>query len=674
MFARILFSITLTLSIISCNKQVQKSSDIPDGIDSLLKLAEDRVDKTVDVSEHLNQAYTLNKKINNDSVYCRKLLDIAYSAYMTNHLKIFLTTNSEALSFAKSIKDTFAMGDSHWNFGNYYGDNDNLDSAYFHYHEAEKYFDAIDHSSFSGKMHYNMAVILGRIKDYPESEKETYQAITAYGKTGNDLSLYRCYNHLGLIFIDLEEYDNAAESFDQAMTHLQKRDDQNERMPGLLNNIGLLYARQGMYDKGLEYFQKGLDFKDLKSNNLELYARLLDNHAYYSFLNDNDPGSEVHLLKSLQLRDSTGNQAGVTISKIRLAEFYNANDNTDKALKYAQDAYETAVLTGYNRDKLNALNLLADLNPSKARDYSREYISLSDSLYKLERNERNKFARIRFETDEFKEQNVKLYREKNWIIILSFLLVAILMLIHFLRLQKSKNKELQLVNEQKLANEKIYELLLKQQSEHEEGKIEERNRISRELHDGILGKLFGLRMRLGFAAYENKTDLQEKSKEYITEIQEVETEIRNISHELNMNTFLGNRNFTLVLQHLFETYRLNGAFKIEADLKEDIEWNRVSEKIKVNLYRILQESLQNISKHAEAKVVVISLSQNGDQLEASIEDNGRGFVISKKSKGIGIKNLRDRVANCNGHIEIASKVNEGTKIEITLPLNDEDEN
>src|SRR5690606_27519289 len=110
---------------------------------------------------------------------------------------------------------------------------------------------------------------------------------------------------------------------------------------------------------------------------------------------------------------------------------------------------------------------------------------------------REQFARIRFETDEYIQENEQLLLERTIVFVLGIGLIVILSLLYFLRLQRVRNKQLLLEKEQQIANEEIYKLMLAQQSKLEEGRLNERFRISEELHDGVLSKIYGTRMGLG---------------------------------------------------------------------------------------------------------------------------------------------------------------------------------
>ncbi|WP_408044254.1 sensor histidine kinase [Tenacibaculum litopenaei] len=207
------------------------------------------------------------------------------------------------------------------------------------------------------------------------------------------------------------------------------------------------------------------------------------------------------------------------------------------------------------------------------------------------------------------------------------------------------------------------EVLIKQ----EEQRAEERQRISEELHDGVLGKLFGTRMGLGFLDL-SKSESKEKYQSFLDELQEIEKEIREVSHKLNTNLNGLDIGFLQIVKQLFiDRSKLHGfSYSIHSD--KSIDWNIVNEIDKVNLYRIIQESLQNTIKHARAKNVNLFLNRENKGVLIKIEDDGYGFDTSKSKKGIGLKNIQSRVKRLNGNFKISSELNKGTVLNIQIPI------
>ncbi len=110
---------------------------------------------------------------------------------------------------AIKLKDTFKIGDAHWNYGSYYSRKEVVDSAYYHFHKAYEQFKLVKHEYYAAKMLYNMAHIQGRLKDYTGSEVSIFEAISKFEKLKKYENLYNCYNYLGIIYFNLEEFERA---------------------------------------------------------------------------------------------------------------------------------------------------------------------------------------------------------------------------------------------------------------------------------------------------------------------------------------------------------------------------------------------------------------------------------------------------------------------------------
>ena len=292
---------------------------------------------------------------------------------------------------------------------------------------------------------------------------------------------------------------------------------------------------------------------------------------------------------------------------------------------------------------------------------------LNDKLIKQERAVRNKFARIQFETAEYISANERLSWEKNLIMIIGSIIILIGSLLYIILDQRSKNIKLKLEKRQQKANEEIYDLMLVQQYKLDEGRRKEKKRISEELHDGVLGKLFGTRLLL--SALNDKSDAEtiKKREKYINDLQAVEEEVRNVSHELNKRSEILNVGYKQVVQDLLENQSKITKFNYEFRCDKKINWEEISGEFKMNMYRIIQEALQNINKYARAKNVMLEFKLTQKHLKLLIIDDGIGFEISNKREGIGLKNIKSRAKHLKGIFTIKSEPNRGTFIQIKIP-------
>lgn len=110
-------------------------------------------------------------------------------------------------------------------------------------------------------------------------------------------------------------------------------------------------------------------------------------------------------------------------------------------------------------------------------------------------------------------------------------------------------------------------------------------------------------------------------------------------------------------------------------LDSSLKRARFTHEVEINLYRIAQESLNNVYKHSEAKLAEVSIEKRGDLIVLIIQDNGRGFNPKDKmnrDKGIGLIGMKERAALIGGSLEIESAPAEGTRIFVRVPITQTD--
>jgi len=666
------YFILLLLVVIACNKVTEdKKLDTTkkDSVETWIAQSKSRKLTIEEKRKALEKAFEAAESEKSDSIKSNHYSNIAYWAESLNNDLLFKKVNLKNLNLASELKDTLRIGDAHWNYGSYYQKKEVIDSAYYHYHKAYENFKSVNHELWTANMLFNLGYIQGRIKDYTGSEISLFEAIAIYKKLERPLNLYRCYNYLGLIYYNLGEFDRAIFNHNKALNYLEKVENKRNYKVYSLNNLGLVYQKLNNYEEANDYFKKALNYSNLKESNIHFYARLKDNIAYTNFLSGDTLNIINNLNYALKIRDSLKIFSGTVISKRHLSEFYAYKLDTLTAIKYANEAHGIAKEVGNNRDELETLLLLSKVDEKKSSKYLKEYVHLNDSLQIEERKVRNKFTRIRFETDEYIEETEKLSEQKILISLGAFVTILILSLAYYIRVQNAKNKELLFEKEQQKSNEEIFSLMLKQQAKLEEGRMTERHRIAQDLHDGVLGKIFGTRLGLGFLNLSGDDETIEKHQAYVDELQNIEKEIRTISHELKFEILSSKENFSKIIEDLIIQKCTLGAFGYEFNCDAEIDWNEINDEIKINFYRIIQEALQNIIKYANAKNIIINIElEDNNTLKLNIKDNGIGFDPKSKRKGIGLKNMQSRANNLKGNFSIHSEINSGTHILVSCTI------
>ena len=240
--------------------------------------------------------------------------------------------------------------------------------------------------------------------------------------------------------------------------------------------------------------------------------------------------------------------------------------------------------------------------------------------------------------------------------------------------QRRKNEKLRFEEEQQASNQKIFNMLLSEKSKIEEGKKLAQKRISEELHDAVQGRIQGIRMILLGLNKRNTPEAVAQRSEVIAELQDVQEEVRAISHELSHSAYQKIYGFITTIQDLLNDVKKSAGLQSSFLFDEDLDWDGLSGEVKINVYRIIQESIQNCVKHAKAKNVALTFHiQNNELFKVVLKDDGKGFKVKKGKKGIGMRNINSRIEKLKGTWQINSAVGEGTTVILYIPIKNQEQ-
>lgn len=647
-------------------------------MDSILELVSNEElprEQKIKILDSLSQIIVNGK---NDTISRSNMILVANQYFYINEIEKYLTSSKKIIEMGQDARDTVDIARGYHYLGDYYTDRSDPDSAYYNFTQSEKLYAKTDDRENFGRVKLKKAYLILKVNDLSLCEAIGIEVLKIAHEV-KDLTLeYECYNFLSAVLTAENKYEEAIKYNNKALETLKEFKDDPQYFSILksqtYNSLGSVYMAMEDYPTAAKYFKKGLEMEDLISIHPSFYAFIWDNLIFCQ-----EKMGQKNVLEDykncLKIRDSMGDISGIITSKIRIANYYLSKNDTVFALKEVKEASLKAIEIKNEGVENEILQLLAKADVKNSPEYFKKYVTLIDLSVKRERVQRDKFARIEFETDEILAQKKLVESEKDKIslqrwMILGFSLLAILIIAlwYMIQSQRNKNKELQYIRQQQEANEEIYELMLDQQQKLEEGKQHEKKRISQELHDGIMGKLTGIRLNL-FVLTKRRDDATiDRCLDHISEIQNVEKEIRTISHDLNKNLFSDVVNFTAIVKNLFRSIQNHLDIHFELNVDEKIDWELVNSNMKLQIYRVLQESLQNIEKHANASKVIISMAKIDGNLSIEIKDNGDGFDKSVMRQGIGLKNIQDRIEQIGGTVRIDSTIGFGTIINLVFPL------
>ena len=607
----------------------------------------------------------------NDSLTRRLYLELASAYYTANNFKKSLKTTFHVMKLSQAADDKVHLAKAYFYIGDCY-ENFRKDSAYFYYLKAQHLYSRNGDYENVGRMFYNKAYILFYEGNYVECESELAKSLSLLKNSSNHHLLYSCFTLMGNCLEKFNNYEDALSYHHKAIRQTAiialdsgERDQADNYSVSSLLNICNIYDLRKEQSKSIPIL-RSLLIPGLKKKDPKLYANVLSNLSCSLMSIKDTVNVRSMLFESLKIVDSRGNDLDILYKKIHIGEYFMQIKDSAKALKIIQEANRQAVKVKNGNEILTTLKLLVQADKNNRLQYINQFIKISDSLNTVQKNSHTKYARIEYETSNIINQNKHLEETNFKILLFSFMMFMLLALIIIYRYVLHKSAQFKYLKKEQQANEEIYKLLTEQSEKICTARNMQKAEIARELHDGILNKIYGIRMNLGGLNAKTEQNIIDQRKKYIVELQFVENDIRDISHDLSTNHLFGKNDFELLLVSLIDSQKTitDTVFLYASDNKPD--WDSMDIVFKINIYRIIQEAIFNVVKYAEASNCLIKINSNHSSLEVSVTDDGIGYNTEEAKKGIGLDNIKIRVNSMNGSFTIKSTIGYGTEMKISI--------
>lgn len=607
----------------------------------------------------------------NDSVKSTLFLDIANEYINLKDHSASFKASSKAYQTAHILKDSFTMGRSLYYMGDCFEDFQK-DSAYYYYKESEKIFSLLKNEDRLAKVYYNKALLLFYEGNYTESEIEVIKALQNLKSSSKKLPLYRCYSLQGSNHLELGEFAKALNYFKQASEVLQLMNEEENATDAsydynIVNilDICMVYDKMELYSKSIQELKK-----IIASYNLELYPKLqyivLGNLGYSLMMTENYVEAEKYITQALSLVSKEKSSKSYMYLIIDYGEYKLLTQDFIASKALFIEALALAKKLKSGKEELKILNFLAQVDSEKGMYYKSEYIRVNDSITKKQRESREKFTRIEYETNRIEDAN-EMLSNRNLLLLLGLSATALLFLLtQIIRNRIAVKKERLYRFEKEEAEKEILLLTAEFHKELVKSRKEEQDRISKELHDNIVNEIYGIRMILGSLNTQSGDEAQKKRLVYIKDLHKLETEIRTLSHQLNDNLFITEGSFDFLLQQLIAKNNAIGKSNFTYNSTSLVNWEVYSSIIQINIYRILQELFLNVNKYAHASTCVVSVNESEGFLIISINDDGVGFDVSNLNDGIGLKNVKERCKSIDAVIVIDSAKDTGVEVVLKI--------
>ena len=337
--------------------------------------------------------------------------------------------------------------------------------------------------------------------------------------------------------------------------------------------------------------------------------------------------------------------------------------------------------------KLCSLAVIANRNSGyyeKALDYSLKDNNILQSTHNNEAKKRIESS-INISQNRELEADLKASEEVNkelekkndlsrfWIVFLGLAILASFLALYYIsRFYTQKIRVSDLISNQReeINKQRIVKLennmKIQSLSSMVAGQEAERNRIANDLHDSLGGTLSALKLQFENVVLKNSKTEASKFDNISVLIDGACSEVREIARNLKPAS-LENIGLEAAVRDLINKYNANTDVEISFNsYVEDIE---LDYETKLNMYRIIQELLNNVMKHAKATEVDVQLSKSSQELIINVEDNGEGFNINWVKKGLGLDSMQSRVNVLKGDLNIDTAPGRGTSVIVHIPIN-----
>ncbi|SEB51046.1 Histidine kinase-, DNA gyrase B-, and HSP90-like ATPase [Tenacibaculum sp. MAR_2009_124] len=423
--------------------------------------------------------------------------------------------------------------------------------------------------------------------------------------------------------------------------------------------LGYINTMKENYDIAL--FNYSFWMKESERSNRNIIKTVLHNISICYLLNKNYIEAEKYMKKEERLIEK-GDTATLISLKMDFANIYYNQYKDSIAIPLFYESYNLAnMFSDLKKKRVTSKNIAVieknRKNYKESVQYYEEFIKWNDSIWNRDKvwelTEKDKQLALAEKNREILIKEEELKREsleKILVMLVSSFLIVVILVYFWIRRRKI-----------------IYENKL----ETLEKTNKERNRISKELHDGILGKLFGVRFGLGFMELKTDKETLEKYEQFLNELKDIEKEIRDVSHRLNKPVGI-EIDFFNEIEKMIQKKSLIGNFEYSLDFSKPEKLNFVTSKIKFEVLRVLEEAFQNIIKHSKADKVQLKIELIDKSMHLELKDDGLGFALQLLSQeGIGISNMRSRVEEMKGEFLVLAKIDFGTTIKLKIPLKTE---
>ncbi|MCW5912750.1 MAG: tetratricopeptide repeat protein [Cyclobacteriaceae bacterium] len=520
-----------------------------------------------------------------------------------------------------------------------------------------------------GYAQMNWGIITYLSGDYEHVLEKYFRALSIFEELKDKSGIAAVNNELAVFYRKQNAIDKAMACLDIAEKNAREANDLT-RLGTSLAHRGAFLSRSGKMEEARPYYMEVYEIRKKAADSVGLGYVLLD-LSEIALHQGNIDQSLNYLNESTRIRQKIGDKQGVAVNMVTRGEVFLQAKRTREAIVSLQEGLKQGEAIGYTDLVRFTLGALADAHVEQndyktAYQYRMRHHALQDSLFNLDKTKVIQEMQTRYETVK-KENEILLLKQENEVkdtkltqsmqaIVILLVVLGLILALGYLwknRLQLKQQAELQSTRAA-LRESQLKAVIASQE--------EERKRFAADLHDGFGQMISALRLTL------SKEKIERPTVEHaLSVLNEMNLEIRNIAFNL-MPQVLVKSGLDEALKELAARMNRTGSvsvsaqtFDLEADMPDDL---------RIALYRICQEWVNNILKYGHATAITIQVVQHPRELVLTIEDDGNGFELSSLTagRGNGWKNIHSRLHMIKGSIEIdTSPGRKGNTMVATIP-------
>lgn len=585
-----------------------------------------------------------------------QLLNVVAQGYMETNAEKGLMYANDAIRRAGKIHDQAGLSNASNIKGVCYDVIGNYDSALFYYKQALRTSPVKSDDPLLAGIYSNIGLVYWNIDQYPQALSYFHTARKLVEKSKNTRFLAIILSNTGLIYHDIKDYPQSNIYFQKAIAIYQADKDTIGSI-GSIINLAINYFETRKYDACEALFEQYASYIDRMDEYTK--SEFLVNKATLEINTRLKTTTEKDLTEALRLKRQIGHSLGVAYVLIQFSEYYHLKGDIQQSIHYC---YQALSLT----EELKSLKKLGPvydnlfLNYSmlhekdSARKYRELYTAVIDTMFAEARAKAISREQVAFKTLEKEKENLELLHEnsiirfRNQLIIVCSLSLLCLLVLSFwfvsrIRKQRARLKQKEIADQIVFETEQL-----------------ERERIARDLHDSVGQKLAVVKMKLS---------MNQPGKDSTVELlDQAIADVRTASHNLLPEDL--RRGLVSAVEEIID--QINYAkIGIKAELSAPLELRQrtLPKQTELYLYRIIQEIINNALKYAKASNIHINMELGVKKLNVVLSDDGVGMPNQESEmKGIGLKNIKARIGQLKGTVDIVSKAGKGTRFIIDVPL------